>query len=95
MPVPTARRASAPAQESHGRSGRQDPVKRASRYALIGMLVGLLAPAGLLIYGFAGRGGFDPVWLSALLAAGGMIVFAIVLFGIGRKDMFKTPSRLP
>jgi diguanylate cyclase (GGDEF)-like protein len=61
-------------------------VKLASRYALFGMLVGFVAPGGLLIYGLVGRGGFDPVWFSALLAAGGMIVFAIVGSMIGRRD---------
>jgi diguanylate cyclase (GGDEF)-like protein len=61
-------------------------VKLASRYVLFGMLVGLVAPAGLLIYGLVGRGGFDPVWFSALLAGGGMIVFAIAGSMIGRRD---------
>jgi len=61
-------------------------VRLANRNALLGMLVGLLAPGGLLVYTLTTRRGFDPVWLSAALAAGGIIVFGIVGSMIGRRD---------
>jgi diguanylate cyclase (GGDEF)-like protein len=61
-------------------------MRLSSRYSMLGMLVGLLAPAGLFLYGIATRQTFDPVWCSAVLAAGGTVVFAIVGRMIGRRD---------
>ena len=56
------------------------------RYALFGVLVGLLAPAGLLVYALATRSWFDPVAFSPALAAGGTIVFGVIGSMIGRRD---------
>jgi diguanylate cyclase len=56
------------------------------RYALFGMVVGLLAPAGLLVYALATRRWFDPVSFSLALAAGGAIVFGAIGSLIGRRD---------
>ena len=50
------------------------------------MLVGLIAPSGLLVYALTTRRGFDPVALSAVLALGGMIVFGVIGSMIGRRD---------
>ena len=61
-------------------------MRLAIRYALIGVLVGLLAPAGLLAYALATRRWFDPVAFSAALAAGGAIVFGVIGSMIGRRD---------
>lgn len=61
-------------------------MKLTTRYALFGVLVGLVAPAGLLVYALATRRWFDPVSLSATLAAGGAIVFGVVGSMIGRRD---------
>ena len=58
----------------------------ARRYALFGIVVGLLAPTGLLVYALVTGGQFDPRWLSAVLAAGGTIVFGVVGSMIGRRD---------
>jgi diguanylate cyclase (GGDEF)-like protein len=57
-----------------------------TRYSLVGALVGLLAPAALLLYGIASRQVFDPVWTSLVLAAGGTIIFAAVGRMIGARD---------
>jgi diguanylate cyclase (GGDEF)-like protein len=57
-----------------------------TRYGLSGVLVGLLAPAALLLYGVASRQMFDPIWTSVALAAGGTVVFATVGVMIGRRD---------
>ena len=61
-------------------------MRLATRYALFGVLVGLLAPAGLLVYALATRRWFDPVAFSAALAAGGTIVFGVIGSMIGRRD---------
>jgi diguanylate cyclase (GGDEF)-like protein len=68
--------------ESQGLAG----VSRTGRYAVFGMLVGLLAPSGLIVYAVATRRAFDPISLSAVLAAGGMIVFGVIGRMIGRRD---------
>jgi diguanylate cyclase (GGDEF)-like protein len=61
-------------------------VRISTRYGLIGILVGVFAPAALLLYGVATRQTFDPVWSSAAFAAGGTVVFALVGRMIGRRD---------
>ncbi len=63
-----------------------ETMRLATRYALFGVLVGLLAPAGLLVYALATRRWFDPVAFSAALAAGGTIVFGVIGSMIGRRD---------
>jgi diguanylate cyclase (GGDEF)-like protein len=57
-----------------------------TRYGLVGVLVGLLAPTALLLYGLASRQMFDPIWTSVALAAGGTLIFASVGRMIGRRD---------
>lgn len=57
-----------------------------TRYSLAGALVGLFAPAAMLLYGIASRPVFDPVWTSLILAVGGTIVFAAVGRMIGARD---------
>jgi diguanylate cyclase (GGDEF)-like protein len=61
-------------------------MRLAIRYALLGVLVGLLAPAGLLVYALATRRWFDPVSFSMALAAGGAIVFGAIGSMIGCRD---------
>jgi diguanylate cyclase (GGDEF)-like protein len=63
-----------------------ETMRLVTRYALFGVLVGMLAPTGLLAYALATRRGFESLWLAAALAAGGIIVFAIVGRMIGRRD---------
>jgi diguanylate cyclase (GGDEF)-like protein len=55
-------------------------------YGLVGVLVGLVAPAALFVYGVATRQTFDPVWSSIALAAGGVVIFASLGRMIGRRD---------
>jgi diguanylate cyclase (GGDEF)-like protein len=61
-------------------------VSISTRYGIAGALVGLLAPAALLVYGVATRQTFDPVWSSVALAMGGVVVFGVVGRIIGRRD---------
>jgi len=61
-------------------------LRLSTRYALLGGLVGLVAPAGLLVVAVATGRRFDPLYLSAALAGGGMVVFAMVGRLIGRRD---------
>ena len=61
-------------------------VRLSTRYCLIGTLVGLLAPIALLLYGAAAPRLFDPILSSFVLAAGGVIAFAIVGHMIGQRD---------
>jgi diguanylate cyclase (GGDEF)-like protein len=56
------------------------------RYSVVGALVGLFAPAALLLYGLASRQLFNPIWSSVVLAGGGTIIFATVGRMIGRRD---------
>ena len=63
-----------------------EAMRLATRYALFGVLVGMLAPAGMLVYALTTRRWFDPVAFSAALAAGGTIVFGVIGSMIGRRD---------
>ena len=56
------------------------------RYALLGRVAGLIAPAGLFLFAVTTHRELDPVGLSVVLAAGGMMVFAVVGRMIGRRD---------
>jgi len=61
-------------------------VSLSTRYSLFGIVVGLLAPGALLVYGLATGQLLDPVSTVAVLAVGGTVVFAIVGRMIGRRD---------
>jgi diguanylate cyclase (GGDEF)-like protein len=58
----------------------------AKRYALLGALMGLLAPAGLIGYALTRGDGVDVRHLSVVLAAGGVTAFALLGRTIGRRD---------
>jgi len=76
-----------PAAQWDGTPGaRAERVRLSVRYILVGVFVGLLAPATLLLYGLATRQAFDPIWSSVALAAGGVTIFATVGGMIGRRD---------
>ena len=57
----------------------------ARRYALIGILIGVLAPAGLFVYAVIGGQTLDPFGLSGALAIAGTLVFGIVGRVLGRR----------
>ena len=55
------------------------------RYMWRGALVGLLAPAGLFLFGIATGRDLDPVWLSLVLAVAGVIGFALIGRALGSR----------
>lgn len=61
-------------------------VRHSTAYTLVGIVVGLFAPTGLLLYGVTAEQTLDPLRSSFVLAAGGALVFAIVGRAIGRRD---------
>lgn len=61
-------------------------VRLSTRYGLAGVFVGLFAPMAMLLYDVAMRQTADPSWVSAVLAAGGVVVFSLVGHAIGRRD---------
>ena len=61
-------------------------MRTSRRYALLGALAGLLAPSALFLFAASSKREIDPFWLSVLLAAGGMTVFALLGRMIGLRD---------
>jgi diguanylate cyclase (GGDEF)-like protein len=67
-------------------SGDRRPMTRTFRYSLLGVLVGLVAPAGLLVYAQVASRSLDPLPLFLTMAAGGTVTFAIAGWMIARRD---------
>jgi diguanylate cyclase (GGDEF)-like protein len=61
-------------------------MRASERYMWRGALVGLLAPAGLFLFGIATGRDLDPVWLSLVLAAAGIVAFALIGRVIGSRN---------
>lgn len=61
-------------------------VRLSTKYAALGTLAGLVAPAGLFLYGVLRDRSFDPVEVFVFLAIGGVITFGTAGWMIGRRD---------
>ena len=60
-------------------------MKQSTSFALLGVMAGLVAPAGLAFYGLV-RGTPDPMVIFATLVAGGVTTLGLAGFAIGQRE---------
>jgi diguanylate cyclase (GGDEF)-like protein len=61
-------------------------MRLSKRYALLGALAGLLAPAVLYGYTAVGHRTIDALWLAVLLAVAGVTIFSLLGGMVGQRD---------
>lgn len=61
-------------------------VRLSTRYLVLGLVIGLVAPAGLFFYALLGDRNFDPWELFLVMAAGSALTLSVAGWMIGRRD---------